>query len=185
MTRRKLILILVGLAVGGFILIQFIPLGAISDSFKRDENPPVEFQIQWDSPETEQLVRTACYDCHSNETVWPWYSYVAPASWLIVRDVNFGRARMNFSRTDIIDYTLEQFFDDIDWHLENGMPPRKYLILHPNAALNTEQQEQLLSGIRTTFTALVASGQLSEHNAPDGQAPMNMDNQNSNDNNGG
>ncbi len=75
--------------------IQFVPYG-------RDHtNPPVTASPAWDSPRTEQLVRAACYDCHSNETVWPWYSSVAPASWLLQRDVDEGRDHMNFSEWEL------------------------------------------------------------------------------------
>jgi len=170
MVWRKRLLILAALAAGGFGLLQLIPLGALSDSYIRDENPPVEFEIQWDSPETEALVRTACYDCHSNETVWPWYSYIAPFSWLIVRDVNYGRARLTFSRANIIDYTLEGFLNDIAGHVENGMPPRKYLLLHPDANLTDAQRAQLIAGVQNTITALFEAGRLADNQAEAGSS---------------
>lgn len=171
---RKRAMVGVGLLIVGFVLIQIVPMGAFISSLKRDENPPIEIKIQWDSPETEALIRTACYDCHSNETVWPWYSYIAPASWLVVHDVNDGRGHLNFSRTNIVDHTLQDFLDDVTWHIQNNMPPRKYLILHPDAALNDEQQAQLIAGITTTITGMVESGQLAENTA-DGDTNMNMD----------
>lgn len=59
-------------------------------------NPPVTADIQA-SPEVESILRRACYDCHSNETRWPWYSQVAPVSWLVARDVRDGRKHLNFS----------------------------------------------------------------------------------------
>ncbi len=73
------------------IVIQFVPYG-------RDHtNPPVRGEPSWDSPETRALVERACFACHSNETDWPWYSHVAPASWLVQRDVMGGREALNFS----------------------------------------------------------------------------------------
>ena len=77
--------------VGGLVLgIQFIPV------FPRT-NPPTITRLPWDSPTTEAFARASCFDCHSNETHWPWYSYIAPVSWVIVRDVNQGREQLNFS----------------------------------------------------------------------------------------
>jgi hypothetical protein len=55
---------------------------------------------RWDGPATRALAVRACYDCHSNETVWPWYSHVAPVSWLTQRDVAEGRRKLNFSEWD-------------------------------------------------------------------------------------
>lgn len=103
--------------------------------------------MEWDSPETERLVRTACYDCHSNETFWPWYSYVAPVSWLVLRDVNRGRDGLNFSEDDPATFNL----DDIAWHIDNDMPKRIYLILHPEASYSDEEKAQLVAGLRATF----------------------------------
>ena len=64
------------------ILIQLIPFGRVHT------NPPKAGEPAWNSPSTRELVRRTCFDCHSNETTWPWYSNVAPASWLLQRDVN-------------------------------------------------------------------------------------------------
>jgi hypothetical protein len=70
------------------IFIQFITVDRT--------NPPVTGEIE--APEKVMaILRTSCYDCHSNETKWPWYSYIAPASWLIADDVQVGRGHMNFS----------------------------------------------------------------------------------------
>src|SRR5512138_3689682 len=74
-----------------FIAIQFVPYG-------RDHtNPTGGRKIAWDSPRTQQLMADACMDCHSNETKWPWYSNVAPVSWLIQKDVEDGRSELNLS----------------------------------------------------------------------------------------
>ena len=78
-----------GLAViAVLVAIQFVPVTTA--------NPPVESDIPT-SPEVKVVLRRACYDCHSHETVWPWYSHIAPISWIIVRDVQEGRAEVNFS----------------------------------------------------------------------------------------
>jgi cytochrome c551/c552 len=85
----RILLIIIGLLLLAFIGIQFIPV--------KRTNPLVTTQLKWDSPQTQALARRACMDCHSNETVWPWYSYVAPASWLIYYDVERGRSQLNLS----------------------------------------------------------------------------------------
>jgi Haem-binding domain len=76
------------------VVIQLLPFG-------RDHtNPPVRKEPAWDAPETRELAVRACFDCHSNETVWPWYSHVAPISWLVWSDVVRGRKELNFSEWD-------------------------------------------------------------------------------------
>src|SRR6478735_10619944 len=81
---------LVALGIG-CVAIQFVPYG------HAHTNPPVRLEPAWDSPQTRELAARACFDCHSNLTKWPWYSNVAPVSWLIQRDVDGGRAALNFS----------------------------------------------------------------------------------------
>jgi hypothetical protein len=69
-----------------FGLIQFVPYG------RDHSNPPVYQEPQWDSPQTQELVSNACYDCHSNETVLPWYSNIAPVSWLIQQRAEYPQS---------------------------------------------------------------------------------------------
>jgi hypothetical protein len=91
--RRKPLLIIllaiIGVVLVLLIVIQFIPVNR--------SNPAVTSQVSWDSQTTADLVQRACMDCHSNETIWPWYSYVAPVSWLVYYDVERGRSQLNFS----------------------------------------------------------------------------------------
>lgn len=82
------------LIVGGIIVVLFIALQLIPVN---RTNPPVTAQINWDSPQTKVLFDRACKDCHSNETTWPWYSYIAPVSWLTYYDVQRGRSELNLS----------------------------------------------------------------------------------------
>ncbi|MEZ4770229.1 MAG: heme-binding domain-containing protein [Caldilineales bacterium] len=87
MSKKRIALYVILALVAVFLLIQLVPYG-------RDHtNPPVVQEPVWDSPQTEALARAACYDCHSNEVVWPWYSNIAPISWLVQRDVDEGRQR--------------------------------------------------------------------------------------------
>lgn len=144
---RKIIVGMVVLAMIGFVIIQFLPVGNFRPTLAHPENPPVKMSITWDSAETERLVRTACYDCHSNETVYPWYARIAPVSWLVFRDVNQGRASMNFSEDPLDSYNT----GDMEWHVYNDMPPRFYLPLHPEANYSDEQKAQLVAGFKATF----------------------------------
>ena len=72
------------------VAIQLVPYG------RRHTNPPVTQEPGWDQPRTRALVARACFDCHSNETAWPWYAHMAPLSWLVQRDVDEGRRALNY-----------------------------------------------------------------------------------------
>ena len=92
------------------------------------------------------ILQRACYDCHANHTSWPWYSYVAPASWFLVRHVNRGRGDLNFSEWPTFDFEAEELTrSDIHEQIEKGkMPLRSYLILHPGARLSEADRRVLL-----------------------------------------
>jgi len=92
------------------------------------------------------LLKAACYDCHSNETSYPWYAYVAPVSWLVARDINVGRSNMNLS-----DWQSKSKIDkvkilgDIQDEIEEGsMPMPIYILMHPEAKLTPEQRKMLI-----------------------------------------
>jgi hypothetical protein len=154
---RNPILGVLVLGVVGFIAIQFVD--RFYEKFQRS-NPPVTTNIVWDSPETEQLVRTACFDCHSNETVYPWYAYVAPVSWLVARDVNNGRDGLNFSEQQ--DFSPEDLQHIIDMIADGEMPLTKYIWLHPAADLSEEQRAALIAGIAATFNYTPGSAESHE-----------------------
>ena len=91
------------------------------------------------------MLHSACYDCHSYKTKWPWYSRIAPASWLVTSDVNHGRERLNFSEwpRDFPERAAKRW-EDVSEELDyNEMPPAKYTLLHPEARLSAEQRKQL------------------------------------------
>lgn len=144
----------------GFALLQVFPIGAVFSSMEEAGNPPIENTIEWASPEVELLVRRSCYDCHSNETVYPWYANIAPVSWLVNKDINDGRAGLNFSTDSAYDINPE----DLLWHLETDMPPAIYTLMHRDAVLSAEQQQTLYNGI-------IESLQLN----PDMEGTHNMD----------
>jgi hypothetical protein len=148
MNRRRKVVSILGVLIAGFVLLQLIPIGSINPDFAFAGNPPVVQNVQWDSAQTEAIVRRACYDCHSNETGWPFYSRIAPVSWLVSYDVHGGRDEMNFSdlgRTD-------DLAEDIEEVLEKGeMPLPMYLIMHPEANLSSADKQALIEGVRNTF----------------------------------
>lgn len=121
-----------------FVAIQFVPYGWTH------ANPPVVDPLQWPSTESERVARASCYDCHSNETDWPLYSYVAPMSWLVRNDVESGREELNFSNWDDFDSEADDAADEI---LGGSMPPANYVRLHPDAALNSVEKQLLVDAL--------------------------------------
>jgi hypothetical protein len=141
---RSIILIGVVIVVGGFFLIQLVPYG------RNHSNPAISGEPNWDSPQTKELAQRACYDCHSNETVWPWYSNVAPVSWLVQHDVQEGRQYLNFSTWGSGGEGREP--DEAIEVLSRGsMPPSNYLVTHPEARLTAAEKQALLEGLRATI----------------------------------
>ena len=121
------------------LLIQLVPYG-------RDHtNPTGGRQIAWDSPRTKELMTDACMDCHSNLTKWPWYSNVAPVSWLVQNDVDEGRAELNLSTDD------PEVAEMVETIREGEMPPWQYKPLHPGARLSSQEKQDLIRGIEATF----------------------------------
>lgn len=127
----------------GAVAIQFIPYG------KDHTNPPVMSEVQWDSPRTQELFNRACADCHSNETKYPWYSDIAPVSWLIAHDIEEGREKMNVSMIGI--QKKNKLKDAADEVKEGEMPIPPYLIAHPEARLSDAEKQELANGLEKTF----------------------------------
>lgn len=139
----RIVLYVVLALAGLFLLMQLVPYG------RAHANPAVVQEPNWDSPQTKELAQRACYDCHSNETVWPWYASVAPISWLVQHDVDEGRATMNFSNWNSGDEGKEP--DELgEVVMEGEMPPMQFLLLHPNAKLTSAEREQLAKGLVAT-----------------------------------
>jgi len=132
---------LVGVFVA-MLVIQTIPYG------RDHSNPPVRQEPSWDSQETRTLAASACFDCHSNETNWPWYSNVAPASWLIQRDVDGGRQQLNFSERDSPQPHADHAAEVVD---EGDMPPWQYRLMHPGARLSSSERQTLVQGLVATL----------------------------------
>lgn len=132
------------IAVAGMILIQLLPVWLIQT------NQTVQAEPAWDSPETRALARRACFDCHSNETVWPWYSRVAPVSWLVTRDVLSARSELNFSEWGA--HGGHERGDEAAEKVSSGeMPLPLYRLMHSDADLTLAEREQLADGLTRTL----------------------------------
>ncbi len=131
-TVLKILLILIAIA----ILIQLYPVNR--------KNPPVTQDIGA-PPAVAAILRTSCYDCHSNETRWPVYSFIAPASWLVAGDVKKGRKFMNFSRWDTYSKGMQNTLRGRCFALAaaNLMPLPNYLLIHRDARLDSAKLEAL------------------------------------------
>lgn len=141
MVRPRLIRRLALVAVAVVAAAQLVPVPRT--------NPPVETDVPA-SAEVREVLKRACYDCHSNETVWPWYARVAPASWLVAWDVNEGREHLNFSTWNRLNEADRQHaFEEIQDEVESGaMPLPIYLPLHPEARLSDQDKAILAAWVR-------------------------------------
>ncbi|NTV02187.1 MAG: heme-binding domain-containing protein [Chlorobiaceae bacterium] len=137
----------IGKAIAGtaavLLLIQLVPFG------KDHTNPPATGTPKWDSPRTLELFNRACKDCHSNETVWPWYSNVAPVSWLTALDVKIGRKKFNVSEWGR--EGVNKGDEAAEETREGKMPPWFYLPAHPEAKLTPSEKDELAKGLAATF----------------------------------
>jgi mono/diheme cytochrome c family protein len=135
----KRIIIFGGLAaIALFVVLQLLPIG------RAEANPAVVHEPAWDAPTTRELAARACFDCHSSETVWPWYSKIAPASWLLSRDATEARDVFSFSSWKSGDVSPERAARVVR---EGEMPPSRYLMLHPEARLTDAEIEALAQGL--------------------------------------
>jgi len=131
-------------AVGGSLI---HPFGATAAS---GANQAIFREAQID-PETLTLIQRACQNCHSQNTEWPWYSHVAPVSWLLAHDVQQARSHMNLSQWP--DYSIDdrlRLLSAVGSAVRNhAMPPQRYLLLHPEARLGDEERQQIYRWTRT------------------------------------
>ena len=143
--KKKIIWSIVLLMI---IVPQFIPV----------EKPEINEDVSNDLiaaneiPENiSNLLKTSCYDCHSNQTVYPWYSNVAPVSWLVIRDVKEGRKELNFSDWETISkLDKAKILDDIAEEVEGGdMPMPIYFITHSDAKLSDKDRKDISSWAET------------------------------------
>jgi len=144
----KFLRILFIFLVAVFVLAQFFSIDKTNPEFDTEndlivmENPPADIA---------QVLKSACYDCHSNETVWPWYSNIAPISFVVEKHVIEGRDNLNFSFWGEFDqedksYVVEEMIEEIE---EGDMPFPGYDMAHPDAKLTDKQKEKLFTWLRS------------------------------------
>lgn len=142
MTSRRISLATTVVVIMALVAAQFVAVNYA--------NPPAQGALSA-PPRIEATLRRACYDCHSNETRWPWYSDVAPLSWLIIRDVNLGRREVNFSEWS--NYYPATRRRKLEWMgralREEKMPPWSYRLMHPGARLTHADRAALEAWIES------------------------------------
>lgn len=129
-----------------FILMQFIQTN--KENIAQEKN----LEMKVDNIEVYNILKTACYDCHSNETVWPWYSKIAPFSWVVSNHVTEGKKALNFSTWE--NYNQEEKDEkikDIYRTAYASMPLPSYIFAHENADLTKEQRSLIRNwtGVRS------------------------------------
>ena len=143
--KLKSILRGAGIAIPVLLIgIQLVPVSKT--------NPPVTKAIAWDSKQTQDLAQRACMDCHSNTTVWPWYSNVAPVSWLLSSHVRNGRENMNFSEWTYSEKDKTKRAKKVEDEIsQGGMPDPSYLPMHSTARLTDAEKQQLIDGLKASI----------------------------------
>lgn len=133
MRVRTIIFLLFIIAVIG---IQFIPVEKTNPPVTADLNAPMEVKT---------ILQQSCYDCHSNETKWPWYSKVAPVSWLLSNHVTEGREHLNFSDWEKLFPSKQRKLKEEIWEEieKDEMPLSNYTLLHPSAKLDLMKKQTI------------------------------------------
>jgi mono/diheme cytochrome c family protein len=134
---------LLGVLIIAGVAIQFVPYG------KDHTNPPVVAEPKWDTQKTKETFYRVCGNCHSNTTTWPWYSTIAPVSWLVSRDVAEGREHFNVSMWGA--QSVNKGRDAAEELREGEMPPWFYVIGHPEAKLSGSEKDEFVEGLSATF----------------------------------
>lgn len=127
------------------LVLGFVVLFVVIQFYRPERsNPPVTAEIEAPPP-VKSILKKSCYDCHSNETRWPWYSNISPVSWFVARHVAGGRKHLNFSEWgNLTEKKRQKKIEEIEEEVKDGnMPLPSYLILHRGARLSTPEKETL------------------------------------------
>ena len=135
---RKLLKYALAIFAVVLLLAQFVRPEKVNPPSEPSQALEAQAQVP---PRVQKVLARSCYDCHSNQTTWPWYSQVAPASWLVVEDVNHGRKHLNFSTWSTYDndqrYSLlEEVCEEVT---EGKMPLPIYLVMHDGARVSSDE----------------------------------------------
>ena len=134
----KVFAVALGALFALFALMQLVPYG------RTHANPPVIREPAWTSPRIRELAVRACFNCHSNETKWPWYADLAPFSWVVEFDVEAARSVINFSEWNRT-YDLAPYAGNSV--MTGSMPTVKYRMAHPEANLTDDETRELARGL--------------------------------------
>jgi hypothetical protein len=167
MNRRTLLWGLIAV-VAFTIAIQFVPVPGLG------KDPPVVAAPNWDSTATKNLAVRACFDCHSNQTNWPWYGRIAPISWVVSHHVAEGRGLLDFSNPARARVTASRAARAVT---SKAMPPFYYSWVHPEARLTAAQRLTLAQGLLASLGGpasgtIVRPSTSSRASAPDDLAPL-------------
>jgi hypothetical protein len=132
---KKILLFVISGLFGVFLILQFFRPEMNNPPFNPDDTIEAKLQV---SPQVKEIFARSCNDCHSNQTVWPWYSNVAPMSWKMAEHINDGRKEVNFSTWAQYDTKQqERKLDKICDQITDGeMPEWSYTLIHWNAKLS-------------------------------------------------
>jgi hypothetical protein len=134
-------------------VLVFVVILLLAQAIRIDRSNPL---VRSDLPAAhavKPILRRACYNCHSNETIWPWYSGLAPASWLVGNDVKEGREHLNFSEWGVYDSgTQSHKLRGIAEEVQGGeMPPWYYSMVHRQSRLSPAERDQILAWTAETI----------------------------------
>ncbi len=143
---KKILLALLGL----FLLIQFIRIDRSVPEYDAERDFVL---ITHAPPKMEQRIRSSCYDCHSYETRYPWYSQIAPVSWFLRKHIKEGREHLNFSTWGMKKHSaqlhlLEEAYEEV---LEGEMPLRGYALMHGEAKMSQAEREELAAWFKQVY----------------------------------
>ena len=160
--KRKIIKYLPWVLVAFFIIAQFFRI----DKTNPESDPAGDFiTINNPPPKLASLIKDACYDCHSNHTVYPWYTNVAPFSWWIKGHINHAREHLNFSEWTAYsakkaDHKLEEC---VEWTGDGRMPLKSYVWLHSEAKMTDAQRKELADWFESKRTGESEESEENEH----------------------
>ncbi|MFD2200819.1 heme-binding domain-containing protein [Shivajiella indica] len=132
----------------GLLLLVFLGIQLVPSELPevKANNPGDIIQSGLVNQDVAALLKKSCYDCHSNESVFPWYSHIAPSSWLVAKDIREGREELNFSEWENYDMMKKlSLLDDIAIAVKEGeMPMQIYLLMHPSSKLDENQRQSII-----------------------------------------
>jgi mono/diheme cytochrome c family protein len=138
---------IVGIIILVLVLIQFIqPEKNQSKDYTNDITTEIKIP-----KEVQEIIKTSCADCHSNNTFYPWYNNIAPVSWFLANHVNEGKEHLNFSEwTKYNNKQKNHIIKNLKEEIEEGeMPLFSYTLIHKNATLTKQQRASFLNWLKT------------------------------------